>query len=112
MRRSFSVIAVMLTVSCFWELNACVSAVFAAQQIVRLRAVDDQKAVIATVEPVNELLACARIGGTITTLSVKKGDRVTAGDRIALLADQKLALQMQALQSHVQAPQANEMRRR
>jgi hypothetical protein len=44
-RHIFSVIAVMLTASCFWELNACVSAGFAAQQPVRLRAVDDQKAV-------------------------------------------------------------------
>src|SRR5208283_41200 len=97
----------MLTASCFWELNACVSAGFAAQQPVRLRVVDDQKAVIATVEPVHELLARARIGGTITTLTVKEGDRVTAGDRIALVADQKLALQMQALQSRIQAQQAN-----
>ena len=107
MRHIFSVIAVMLTASCFWELNACVSAGFAAEQPVRLRVVDDQKAVIATVEPVHELLARARIGGTITTLTVKEGDRVTAGDRIALVADQKLALQMQALQSRIQAQQAN-----
>jgi len=34
----------------FLELNACVSAGFAAEQTVRLRMVDDQKAVIATVE--------------------------------------------------------------
>ncbi len=107
MRHIFSVITVMLTAFCFWELNACVSAGFAAQQPARLRTVDDQKAVIATVEPVHELLARARIGGTITTLTVKEGDRVTAGDRIALVADQKLALQMQALQSRIQAQQAN-----
>ncbi len=68
--------------------------------------VDDRKAVIATVEPVHELLARARIGGTIATLTVKEGDRVAAGDRIALVADQKLVLQMQALQSRIQAQQA------
>ena len=66
-----------------------------------------KRLVIATVEPVHELLARARMGGTITTLTVKEGDRVTAGDRIALVADQKLALQMQALQSRIQAQQAN-----
>ncbi len=78
----------------------------AAECIVTRQQVEDRKAVIATVEPVHELLARARIGGTITTLTVKEGDRVTAGDRIAVVADQKLLLQMQALQSRIQAQQA------
>ena len=78
-----------------------------ADGTVTRRSVEDRKAVIATVEPVHELLARARIGGTISTLSVKEGDRVAAGDRIALVVDQKLALQMQALQSRIQAQQAD-----
>jgi len=102
-----STIAIVTVTAVVSVLNACLSAGFAAEQTVRLRVVDDQKAVIATVEPVHELLARARIGGTITTLTVKEGDRVTAGDRIALVADQKLALQMQALQERFQAQQAN-----
>jgi membrane fusion protein, multidrug efflux system len=77
-----------------------------ADSTVTRRSVEDRKAVIATVEPVHELLARARIGGTISTLSVREGDRVAAGDRIALVVDQKLALQMQALQSRIQAQQA------
>ena len=36
--------------------------------------VDDRKAVIATVEPVHELVARARIGGTIASLKVREGD--------------------------------------
>jgi multidrug efflux system membrane fusion protein len=104
-RRISSVIATMAGV--FFLLNVCLSAGFAAEQTVQLRAIDDRKAVIATVEPVHELIARARIGGTITTLTIKEGDLVTAGDRIAVVADQKLALQMQALQSRVQAQQAN-----
>ena len=107
MARIPSTIAIMTVTAVVSVLNACLSAGFAAEQTVRLRVVDDQKAVIATVEPVHELLARARIGGTITTLTVKEGDRVTAGDRIALVADQKLALQMQALQERFQAQQAN-----
>ncbi|HUI20637.1 MAG TPA: efflux RND transporter periplasmic adaptor subunit [Methylocella sp.] len=79
----------------------------AAEQTVNLQMVDDRKAVIATVEPVHELLARARISGTITALSVKEGDRVSAGDRIAVIVDEKLQLQMQALQSRIQAQQAN-----
>ena len=38
------------------------------------RDVVDRKAVIATVEPVHQLVARARIGGTIAPLAVKEGD--------------------------------------
>ena len=75
----------------------------AAQQAVTRQQVDDRKAVIATVEPVRELPARARIGGTIVALSVREGDQVAAGDRIALVGDPKLALQIQALESRIQA---------
>lgn len=87
-------------------LAAAVAPASAAETAVTRQAVEDRKAVIATVEPVHELLARARIGGTVTTLGAKEGDRVAAGDRIAVVADQKLLLQMQALQSRIQAQQA------
>lgn len=79
---------------------------WAADQTVKRLQVEDRKAVIATVEPVRDLLARSRIGGTIATLTVREGDRVAAGDRIAVIADQKLTLQIQALQSRIQAQQA------
>lgn len=78
----------------------------AAQQAVTRQQVDDRKAVIATVEPVRELVARARIGGTIVALTVREGDQVAAGDRIALVVDPKLALQIQALESRIQAQSA------
>jgi RND family efflux transporter MFP subunit len=78
----------------------------AAQQAVALKRVEDRKAVIATVEPVRELVARSRIGGTITTLAVREGDRVAASDRIALVVDPKLALQIKALDSRMQAQSA------
>lgn len=78
----------------------------ASDQAVRRQTMEDRKAVIATVEPVHVLVARARIGGTIASLAVKEGDRVGAGDRIALVADQKLLLQMAALQARIQAQQA------
>ena len=66
----------------------------------------DEKAIVATVEPAHELTARARIGGTIASLSVKEGDRVTAGQELAVIADEKLVLQRQALDSRIQSQQS------
>lgn len=68
--------------------------------------VDDRKAVIATVEPVHLLLARARIGGTIIRVKVKEGDRIAAGAEVATVVDEKLALQVQALDSRIKSQQA------
>jgi membrane fusion protein, multidrug efflux system len=85
-----------------WLLALLVPALAAQHAVVR-RLVDDRKAVIATVEPVHELKARTRIGGTITALTVKEGDEVTAGDRLAMVVDQKLLLQTQALAARIAA---------
>lgn len=87
-------------------LAGALSPAFAQDVAVARRMVDDRKAVIATVEPVHQVLARARIGGTITSLTVKEGDQATAGERIAIVVDPKLLLQMQALASRIQAQQA------
>jgi RND family efflux transporter MFP subunit len=68
--------------------------------------VSDQKAVFATVESRNVVPARSRIGGTVTSLRVKEGDEVAASDRIAIVVDQKLSLQMQALASRIAAQKA------
>lgn len=73
---------------------------------VHSREVDDRKAVIATVEPVHLLVARARIGGTIIRLTVREGDRIAAGTEVATVVDEKLALQMQALDSRIRSQQA------
>ena len=49
--------------------------------VVHETSVEDRKAVIATVEPVRQLVARARIGGTVTSLKVREGDEVGSGDR-------------------------------
>lgn len=73
---------------------------------VQLKTVNDRKAVIATVEPVHELSARSRISGTISVVNVKEGDKVKAGDKIAVVGDEKLALQMRAVQARIEAQQA------
>lgn len=78
----------------------------AGEFVVKPTEVDDRKAVIATVEPARQLVARARIGGTIVQLKAKEGDRVEAGAEIARVVDQKLALQMQALDSRIRSQQA------
>src|SRR5579863_5386843 len=74
--------------------------------VVHVSEIADQKAVIGTVEPVHELVARARIGGTITSLSVKEGQQVAAGAEIAIVADPKLVLQKQALDSRIESQQS------
>ena len=69
--------------------------------VVRETEIADRKAVVATVEPVRQLVARARIGGTIASLSIREGDDVTAGAVVAQVADAKLALQMQAMDSRI-----------
>ncbi|HAU29416.1 MAG TPA: efflux RND transporter periplasmic adaptor subunit [Rhodospirillaceae bacterium] len=59
--------------------------------------VDELKAVFATVESANIAQARARIPGTIKTISVDEGDMVKAGQAIARIEDDKLVIQLRAL---------------
>ena len=68
--------------------------------------VEDSKSVFATVESIRRTMARARIGGTVGALSVTEGDRVTAGQRIGLVGDPKLALQLQANDERMRSQQA------
>ncbi len=95
------------------KIFACLFAVFigarmaaAAEVAVRKESVADYKAVVATVEPAHQLMARGRIGGTVTELKIKEGDVIAAGQEIARVADQKLFLQMQALDERIKSQQA------
>jgi RND family efflux transporter MFP subunit len=68
---------------------------------VRPVTVSDEKAVFATVESANVVPARARIGGTIAELAVKQGDRVERGQVIATVGDEKLVLQLRALDAQI-----------
>lgn len=73
---------------------------------VAVQSLPDQKSVYATVESVNTVPARVRTGGTIIGLSAKEGDAVTAGQVIATIGDQKLALQQGGLDAQIAADQA------
>jgi multidrug efflux pump subunit AcrA (membrane-fusion protein) len=68
---------------------------------VRSAPLSDQKAVFATVESLDVVPARARIGGTAGRLAVRAGDRVEAGQMLAVVADQKLLLQLGALDAQL-----------
>lgn len=63
----------------------------------------DYKAVFGRVESRDLVPARARLGGTIVSLSVEEGSAVKAGDVVAVVVDDKLALQLGALDSRLKA---------
>jgi RND family efflux transporter MFP subunit len=90
----------------FLAVLAGATAARAAETIVHVAPIDDMKAVVASVEPAHQLVARARIGGTVTSLRIREGDTVAAGAELAVVADQKLFLQMQSLDQRIRAQQA------
>lgn len=94
------------------RLTALILALFsampalAAEVVVAPEEIDDRKAVVATVEPVRQLVARARIGGTVVSLKVREGDVMKAGQQIAVVTDQKLALQIEAIEQRIRSQEA------
>lgn len=78
-------------------------ALSAADYVVKPETVEETKAVFGQVESRNVVPARARIGGTLDTLSVEEGSQVEAGQVIALVVDDKLALQHDAAEAQVRA---------
>lgn len=68
--------------------------------------VADEKAVFATVESYSVVPARSRIGGTVAQLNVREGDTVARGQPVAVIADEKLTLQMKSLDAQISALQA------
>ncbi|TAN59313.1 MAG: efflux RND transporter periplasmic adaptor subunit [Rhodospirillales bacterium] len=64
-------------------------------------AIEDMKAVFATVESTDVIPARARIGGTVGGLAVDEGSFVKAGERIATIGDVKLGIETQAQEARI-----------
>lgn len=83
------------------------SAIAAAGEVpVTVSQQPDLKAVFGQVESRDVVPARARIGGTVTELSVEEGSAVKSGDVIARVVDDKLALQLGATDARIKAIQA------
>jgi len=68
--------------------------------------VTEWKSVFGQIETRDRVPARARIGGTVADLSVSEGDRVEAGQRIAMIEDDKLTFRLDALAAQLQALRA------
>src|SRR5690606_33628878 len=68
--------------------------------------VPEWKAVYGRVEARDLVPARARIGGTVVELLVSEGDTVEAGQRIAVVRDDKIAFQIAAFDAQLRALQA------
>ena len=63
----------------------------------------ETKAVVGRIEARDVIPARPRIGGTLVRLSVSEGDRITEGQSIATVIDDKLALQLRAAEARIRA---------
>ena len=87
---------------------AAVGPAGAQEAAVAVRPVADLKAVFATVESVRTTPARTRNGGTIGELTIREGDRVEVGQRLAVVSDPKLPLQIAALDSRIDSLRAQQ----
>lgn len=65
--------------------------------------VDDLKAVFATVQSTDKIKARSRVAGTVASLKVDEGSQVKAGEVIAIITDQKIALRLRAIDARIVA---------
>ena len=93
----------MLKLGFAMMLGLILPGVASAQETVSPVMVTEWKAVFAKVEPRDTVPARARIGGTLVELAVDEGDQVARGQVLAKIHDEKLALQLQAVEAQIAA---------
>ncbi|MEI7606069.1 MAG: efflux RND transporter periplasmic adaptor subunit [Rhodospirillaceae bacterium] len=106
MRRIIVVFGALLPLALAGLAAAETSAPAAGRLTIVRTAVDDLKAVYATVESVHQVPARSRLGGTLEHLSVAEGDKVTAGQVLARVRDAKQPLQIAALDARLKSSEA------
>jgi RND family efflux transporter MFP subunit len=84
-------------------LSLSTPSAWAGEFLVERHSVPDLKTLFGQAQSREITPARARIGGTVVARNVDEGAHVKAGDVIAVIADQKLALQAQSLEGQISA---------
>jgi RND family efflux transporter MFP subunit len=92
-----------MTIAFLSALTLAAPAAMSAEFAVKTVEKPDLKAVFGQVESRDLVPARARLGGTIISLSVEEGSAVKAGDVVAVIVDDKLALQLGAIDARLKA---------
>lgn len=96
-------LAVALTLFAIATANAGEPAPGPTSFAVSATEVNDLKSVYATVRSRDLIQARVRTPGTITSLNTDEGDAVEQGQRLALVADPKIALKIEAIEARIVA---------
>lgn len=75
----------------------------AAEFVVKLATVPEMKAVFGQVESTRVVPARARIGGSVREIVITEGDQVKEGQVIAIVGDEKFALELHAAKAKIDA---------
>jgi RND family efflux transporter MFP subunit len=78
-----------------------ISAGIAGETTVTLQEKPELKAVFGQVQSRTLSVARARIGGTVAGLNVTEGTSISSGDELAVIIDDKLALQLEAIDARI-----------
>jgi RND family efflux transporter MFP subunit len=89
-----------------WLVALVLAALPAAAESVLQVAVNDWRPIFGTVESVKRATARTRIAGTLVSLTVTEGDAVSRGQEIARVEDEKIALELAALDASLRALEA------
>lgn len=93
----------LISSACLATALAGLSPVSAEEFAVKTTTITEMKAVFGQVESRTVVPARARIGGTIREIRVSEGSEVKEGDVIAVVVDDKIALERQAAEAQIKA---------
>lgn len=97
LRSRASAAALLAAATVVWD------AADAAEFVARTTTITEMKAVFGQVESRNVIPSRARIGGTVREIRVSEGSEVKEGDVVAVVVDDKIALELQAADSKINA---------
>ena len=93
----------LISSACLAAALASLSPASAEEFAVKTTTITEMKAVFGQVESRTVVPARARIGGTIREIRVSEGSEVKEGDVIAVVVDDKIALERQAAEAQIKA---------